>query len=557
MKKFTFSPFNVLVSLIDVPDPDPDAAQELQLRVENIRKRIPEKIADSILEICDQNSHPSLEGLRKASIHRFVEPKKDEGAFPGSKKRQRVDVSLTSKENRGWYRPVDAISSESVSQESSNKSNSLTVSEESFDTHNADCLPVIDHQPARTENTGPRRVIYDEVPSSDSDNSEPAIPPRSEQVDNLMTQVAELKAALVNARTLSDSAKNHVCPDAGKGWTLPAWNKTFVRGNNMVRTTETRASRTFFDHKKQDTPAGVRAYHIWNNFRYETYPYAYIARSLMPETPFVEQEMRDTDFAITCAGAFYLSDFEYGRSDVAVFFRAFTELERVVRLPRVMRIEINQVRIDKLVEKDNFSFDTFFGHEITAYARNGWNTVTIYLARPYNSKIQFRVDLVGRRTHTEAFTIAENKARANQVGPDYYIEEFTRVLEINSDLPSDVISLRDPVTMGPMKLPVRFASCQHPQLFDLYTFSQLVKQYPRMTCPICGQHGSIEDIRGDALVQDHIERMLRNGTLENAESLIIKLTNQAVQEESSQSGLGIDTEVVYTEDAVIDSEDEW
>lgn len=552
MNEFTFSPFNTLIECIDKAEPDPEAVQELQLRVENIRKRIPEKVGDRLVEICDDNFHPILEPLRKAAIHRF-------GAaggkipVPKSSKRRRVNAFVSSNDR---ISPVHEEPASVSKDEESVDSVSETID---CSANSTDSAKNLDKEASsantRASTSGGRRVVYDNVPSSDSENADP--PPVSDQVTDLKKQVAELKVALANARTQSSAVNNQVYPASVEGWTLPTWNKTLVRGINMVRTTEKRASKSFIDHKKDGTKNELYAYQTWNHFRYDTHPYAYIHRPLMPATPIVEQYMRDTDFGITCAGAFYLSESEYGRSDMDVFFRAFTELAQVARLPRIIRIEINQVRIDQVVEKNNFSFDTFFGHEITSYTRHGWNTVTIYVARPYNSTIQFRVDLVRRRTHTEAFAIAEQNAHENQVGPEYYIQEFTRVREVGAEWPSEVISLRDPVTMDAVQFPVRFEGCQHPQLFDLYTFSSLVKQYPRMTCPICGQPGSVEDIRGDAVVQDHIERMRHNGTLDNAESLVITLSNQAVPEGSSESGLCIHTEVIYAEDAVVDSEDEW
>jgi hypothetical protein len=64
----------------------------------------------------------------------------------------------------------------------------------------------------------------------------------------------------------------------------------------------------------------------------------------------------------------------------------------------------------------------------------------------------------------------------------------------SDDIQSDktLLSLRDPLSHIPLHMPVRGARCRHLQTFDLWTYLSMNEQCPTWTCPICGQHDTLQ-----------------------------------------------------------------
>lgn len=78
------------------------------------------------------------------------------------------------------------------------------------------------------------------------------------------------------------------------------------------------------------------------------------------------------------------------------------------------------------------------------------------------------------------------------------------------------MSLKDPISMLRMTVPIRSDVCTHNQCFDAFTFLDMQQQGPTWTCPICSKPVQFRSLHVDEYVQDILQKapMLDQVTLD-------------------------------------------
>ncbi|KAF2720516.1 hypothetical protein K431DRAFT_295021 [Polychaeton citri CBS 116435] len=71
---------------------------------------------------------------------------------------------------------------------------------------------------------------------------------------------------------------------------------------------------------------------------------------------------------------------------------------------------------------------------------------------------------------------------------------------------STVMSLKDPVSIMRMRLPIRSTVCTHNQCFDGSMFMQLQEQGPTWTCPVCNKGVVFESLAVDKYVEEILQK---------------------------------------------------
>ncbi|SGY96952.1 BQ5605_C035g11371 [Microbotryum silenes-dioicae] len=81
-----------------------------------------------------------------------------------------------------------------------------------------------------------------------------------------------------------------------------------------------------------------------------------------------------------------------------------------------------------------------------------------------------------------------------------------KIVEMNSDPDVEAssfgLSLKDPLTMARISLPIRSSVCNHIACFDAKVFFMINEQTPSWTCPICSKELRVEDLFVDGYLQD-------------------------------------------------------
>jgi len=159
--------------------------------------------------------------------------------------------------------------------------------------------------------------------------------------------------------------------------------------------------------------------------------------------------------------------------------------------------------------------------EITQYIRKlpGYaNQISICYALT-QKRFTFIVRLIKR---ISAADLAERIKKARVIPKQQVIDEMNKA---NADpdiaATSSKMSLKDPVAITRIKVPIRSTVCQHNQCFDGEVFMQLQEQAPTWSCPICAKTVSFESL----CVDKYFEEIL-NTTSKNIEQVTIEPNGQ-------------------------------
>lgn len=170
--------------------------------------------------------------------------------------------------------------------------------------------------------------------------------------------------------------------------------------------------------------------------------------------------------------------------------------------------------------------------DITGYVRklSGYgNQISICYALT-QKRFTFIVRLVKRES---AADLALRIKNARVIPKQQVIDEMNRA---NADpdiaATSSKMSLKDPVSITRITLPVRSTVCQHNQCFDGRYFMELQEQAPTWSCPICAKTVSFESL----CVDKYFEEIL-NTTSKNIEQVTIEPNGQwSVDQEDEDKG---------------------
>ena len=105
--------------------------------------------------------------------------------------------------------------------------------------------------------------------------------------------------------------------------------------------------------------------------------------------------------------------------------------------------------------------------------------------------------------------IAQNMLKHRFYSADKVLE---RRLKLKNDqdieIGSEIVSLRDPVTMGRIKLPCRGMDCMHTGCFDLHVYLQTSNFTKKIQCNICSMLISVEDLYIDGYFQSILDNCI-------------------------------------------------
>lgn len=159
--------------------------------------------------------------------------------------------------------------------------------------------------------------------------------------------------------------------------------------------------------------------------------------------------------------------------------------------------------------------------EITQYIRKlaGYaNQISICYALT-QKRFTFIVRLVKRQS---AEDLAARIKKARVIPKQQVIDEMNKA---NADpdiaATSSKMSLKDPVAITRITIPIRSTVCQHNQCFDGQVFMQLQEQAPTWQCPICTKTVSFESL----CVDKYFEEIL-NTTSKNIEQVTVEPNGQ-------------------------------
>jgi E3 SUMO-protein ligase PIAS1 len=159
--------------------------------------------------------------------------------------------------------------------------------------------------------------------------------------------------------------------------------------------------------------------------------------------------------------------------------------------------------------------------DITSYVRKlgGYgNQISICYALT-NKRFSYMVRLVKLQSAEE---LAQRIKSARVISKQTVIDEMSRA-NADPDIAamSSKMSLKDPVSITRITLPVRSTVCQHNQCFDGRFFMQLQEQAPTWLCPICQKTVSFESL----CVDKYFEEIL-NTTSKSIEQVTIEPDGQ-------------------------------
>ena len=142
-------------------------------------------------------------------------------------------------------------------------------------------------------------------------------------------------------------------------------------------------------------------------------------------------------------------------------------------------------------------------------------------------RFTFIVRLVKRQS---ADDLAERIRKARVIPKQQVIDEMNKA---NADpdiaATSSKMSLKDPVAITRITVPVRSTVCQHNQCFDGRVFMQLQEQAPTWQCPICTKTISFESL----CVDKYFEEIL-NATSKSIEQVTIEPNGQWSVEQADE-----------------------
>jgi E3 SUMO-protein ligase PIAS1 len=167
--------------------------------------------------------------------------------------------------------------------------------------------------------------------------------------------------------------------------------------------------------------------------------------------------------------------------------------------------------------------------DITDYVRKmpGYaNQISICYALT-QKRFTFIVRLVKRQS---AADLAERIKKARVIPKQQVLDEMNKA---NADpdiaATSSKMSLKDPVSITRITMPIRSTVCQHNQCFDGRYFMELQEQAPTWSCPICAKTVSFESL----CVDMYFEEIL-NTTSKNIEQVTIEPNGQWSVDQSDE-----------------------
>lgn len=168
---------------------------------------------------------------------------------------------------------------------------------------------------------------------------------------------------------------------------------------------------------------------------------------------------------------------------------------------------------------------TTYIRKLTGYA----NQISICYALT-QKRFTFIVRLVRRQS---AADLAERIKKARVIPKQQVIDEMNKA---NADpdiaATSSKMSLKDPVSITRITMPIRSTVCQHNQCFDGRYFMELQEQAPTWSCPICAKTVSFESL----CVDKYFEEIL-NTTSKNIEQVTIEPNGQwSVDQDDEDKG---------------------
>jgi len=170
--------------------------------------------------------------------------------------------------------------------------------------------------------------------------------------------------------------------------------------------------------------------------------------------------------------------------------------------------------------------------DITSYIRklSGYgNQISICYALT-KQRFSYMVRLVKLQSAEE---LAQRIKSARVISKQTVIDEMSRA-NADPDIAamSSKMSLKDPVSITRITMPVRSTVCQHNQCFDGRFFMQLQEQAPTWSCPICQKTVSFESL----CVDKYFEEIL-NTTSKSIEQVTIEPDGQwSVDQEDEDKG---------------------
>lgn len=148
--------------------------------------------------------------------------------------------------------------------------------------------------------------------------------------------------------------------------------------------------------------------------------------------------------------------------------------------------------------------------DITSYVRklSGYgNQISICYALT-NKRFSYMVRLVKLQSAEE---LAQRIKSARVISKQTVIDEMSRA-NADPDIAamSSKMSLKDPVSITRITMPVRSTVCQHNQCFDGRFFMQLQEQAPTWSCPICQKTVSFESLCVDKYFEEILNTTSRS-----------------------------------------------
>ena len=192
-----------------------------------------------------------------------------------------------------------------------------------------------------------------------------------------------------------------------------------------------------------------------------------------------------------------------------------------IAFPNQIEVKVNNEDVKSNFKGLKNSPGTTKPADITQLIRklNGYaNQISICYALT-QKRFTFIVRLVKRQSSND---LAERIRKARVIPKQQVIDEMNKA---NADpdiaATSSKMSLKDPVAITRITVPVRSTVCQHNQCFDGRVFMQLQEQAPTWQCPICNKTISFESL----CVDKYFEEIL-NTTGKNIEQVTIEPNGQ-------------------------------
>lgn len=167
--------------------------------------------------------------------------------------------------------------------------------------------------------------------------------------------------------------------------------------------------------------------------------------------------------------------------------------------------------------------------DITSYIRKlaGYpNQISVCYALTQR-RFSYVVSLVKRHSAEE---LAQRIKSARVIPKVQVIEEMSKAnADPDIETSSSKMSLKDPVSITRITMPIRSTVCQHTQCFDGRFFMELQEQAPTWQCPICAKTVSFESL----CVDKYFEEIL-NTTDKSIEQVTIEPNGQWIVEQEDE-----------------------